>query len=295
MRTLWQLLIVLLYPVFVYLCLERSGVRLAAPLLLLPVAVSAIGLFVFGSSLWQIPLVEQFARRKKADLSRQEVRYCRTVTLVWCGFFIANAGLSLLLALRGPLWLWSLYTGLLAYLVIAALFVGEWIVRRIRFGARALTPLDELLRRVKAARLRWLRRGMEPMSSEEPVQLDVGAGLWPAVYRRQADPDGCRFEVEVPEQLACWPGHFPGWPVVPGALQLHWVLVLAARWLERPLSLTRIERMKFSSPIGPGQRLDLLLERKPGERVAFRFFDGERLFSSGLLDVTGQGAAEATR
>ncbi len=201
MHSLWQLLLVLIYPGLVYLCLERGGVRLAAaavgalliarivliapaqrralpravrvglalgvamslgaglldaplPLLLLPVAVSAIGLFVFGSSLLGVPLIEQLARRQRPDLLQAEVRYCRTVTIVWCGFFSINAVLSLVLALRGPISLWTLYTGLLAYLIIATLFVGEWFVRRMRFGTRAPTPLDALLRRVRAVRLR---------------------------------------------------------------------------------------------------------------------------------------------
>ncbi len=131
------------------------------------------------------------------------------------------------------------------------------------------------------------------MSIEAPVQLGADTRLWPVVRRSHADFELFRFEVEVPAQLGCWPGHFPGWQVVPGALQLHWVQVLAAHSFGLTGGPVRIERAKFAAPIGPGQRFGLSLERKPHGRVAFRLDDVERLYSSGLLDFTGAGEVES--
>lgn len=134
---------------------------------------------------------------------------------------------------------------------------------------------------------------MEPTSIEAPVQLGANTRLWPRVRRLRADGDQFRFEVEVPLQLDCWPGHFPGWPVVPGALQLHWVLLLTAHSLGRAVEAVRIERAKFAAPIGPGQSLELSLERKARGRFAFRLRDVERVYASGLLDVTGAHEVES--
>ena len=131
-----------------------------------------------------------------------------------------------------------------------------------------------------------------PSRAEEPLRLGVDAGLWPVVRQRDVGLDQCRFDVDVPEHLSCWPGHFPGWRVVPGTLQLYWVLVLVAHYLALPPASVRIERVKFAAPIEPGQRLSLSLERKPGLRVAFRFHDMDHSFSSGLLAFAGEGQLE---
>jgi uncharacterized membrane protein len=55
--------------------------------------------------------------------------YLRKVTLVWLGFFVANAAISAATAMSGSLELWTLYNGLISYLIMAGLFAGEWIVR----------------------------------------------------------------------------------------------------------------------------------------------------------------------
>ena len=63
-------------------------------------------------------------------LTDRAVRYTRRVTQLWCLFFIANALIISLLALYAPLAWWTLYTGLIAYLLMGLLFAGEWLVRQ---------------------------------------------------------------------------------------------------------------------------------------------------------------------
>lgn len=60
-------------------------------LLIYPTLINAAFLATFGASLWaERPIVERFARLQAKDLSEAEVHYCRSVTKVWCGFFVAN-------------------------------------------------------------------------------------------------------------------------------------------------------------------------------------------------------------
>jgi 3-hydroxymyristoyl/3-hydroxydecanoyl-(acyl carrier protein) dehydratase len=47
---------------------------------------------------------------------------------------------------------------------------------------------------------------------------------------RRADPHH-EFDLRVPDDLAVWPGHFPAFYVVPGVLQVDWVLRFAAQRL----------------------------------------------------------------
>jgi uncharacterized membrane protein len=99
----------------------------------LPILINLALLLQFGSSLRGTPMVERFARMQQPDLPASHVPYCRSVTKVWCGFFALNALVSGLLAALAPLSWWTLYNGLLAYLLIGVLATVEYIVRKFRF------------------------------------------------------------------------------------------------------------------------------------------------------------------
>ena len=62
----------------------------------------------------------------------------------------------------------------------------------------------------------------------------------------------------VAADLACFAGHFPEQPLLPGVLQLHWAVELAARvWpAEFPAEqYSGSARLKFKAPVLPGQEL----------------------------------------
>jgi uncharacterized membrane protein len=109
----------------------------ALPLKLYPVLVNAVLLGVFGLSLRFPPsLIERLARLHEPDLPPSGVAYTRKVTLVWCAFFVVNGAIALATALWASDKAWALYNGLVAYLLMGALFLGEWLVRG-RVRARA--------------------------------------------------------------------------------------------------------------------------------------------------------------
>ena len=107
---------------------------------LYPVGVSVTMLAVFGWTLLRPPsMVERIARATGVVLDEAGVRYTRTVTIVWCAFFIANGTVALATALAGSREAWALYNGLLSYLLAGAILVGERVVREVvrRRAARA--------------------------------------------------------------------------------------------------------------------------------------------------------------
>jgi uncharacterized membrane protein len=117
-------------------------------LLLVPALVNLGLLFVFGRTLrGGQTIVEQLARIREPVLSAAQIRHCRTTTAVWCAFFAANAAVCVALAWAAPLWLWTLYTGCIAYLLMALLFGAEWLVRSWRFHRLSAAWADPLLRR----------------------------------------------------------------------------------------------------------------------------------------------------
>ncbi|MGY2573529.1 hypothetical protein [Vibrio sp. C8] len=99
-------------------------------LLFYPVAVNGCMLMVFASSLKQPQtIIERLARLQEPDLPQSGVDYTRKVTQIWCLFFLFN-GITALYTCFLPIEIWTLYNGLISYLLIGALFAVEWVVRQ---------------------------------------------------------------------------------------------------------------------------------------------------------------------
>lgn len=98
---------------------------------LYPVVVSLALAIVFAASLIFPPsVIEQIARLREPDLPAAGIAYTRKVTILWLGFFLANAAVSAWTAAQETLDLWTFYNGFLAYVLIALLFLGEFAVRQ---------------------------------------------------------------------------------------------------------------------------------------------------------------------
>ncbi len=96
-----------------------------------PIVMSLGMAAAFGLSLLRPPcLVECFAAVVEPTPTEAARAYMRRVTWVWFGFLLGNAALSAASLASGSLELWTLYNGLVSYLLMAALFGGEWLVRR---------------------------------------------------------------------------------------------------------------------------------------------------------------------
>jgi uncharacterized membrane protein len=107
------------------------------PLKLYPVLVSGVMLAVFGLSLRHPPTaIERIARMREPELPPEAVAYTRKVTEVWCFFFIINGSISLATAMWASDRVWAIYNGLISYLLMGILFVGEWLLRQ-RLRARS--------------------------------------------------------------------------------------------------------------------------------------------------------------
>lgn len=103
-----------------------------------PVFMNVLMFSLFFASLLHPPsAIERLARLRHPDLPPEGIAYTRRVTQVWCGFFVANGGIAAWTAFVGSREIWVLYNGLISYLLMGALFAGEWLFRRWRFGAEA--------------------------------------------------------------------------------------------------------------------------------------------------------------
>ena len=95
-----------------------------------PVMVNCVMLTIFSWSLWFPPsVVERLARLQHPDLPPEGVLYTRRVTWIWCGFFLFNGSMALFTAIWSSFELWSLYNGLIAYILMGILMASEYWVR----------------------------------------------------------------------------------------------------------------------------------------------------------------------
>lgn len=96
------------------------------------------------------------------------------------------------------------------------------------------------------------------------------------------DGPGVRVRARVPADLACFEGHFPGHPVVPGFVQIDWVVGLAREHLSAKGDVAAIEALKYRSFLVPEAEVEIALElHASGVRFAYRGAGGE--LSSGRL------------
>jgi len=77
------------------------------------------------------------------------------------------------------------------------------------------------------------------------------------------------FAWAVPADLPAFAGHFPGRPIVPGVVLLDQALRFAQTWLGCRQAPWQVGQAKFYAPVGPGETLRFVLQRKPSGAVSF--------------------------
>jgi len=83
----------------------------------------------------------------------------------------------------------------------------------------------------------------------------------PEITRESVAQPHAEFEFNVPDDLFYLKGHFPGRPILPGVVQLHWAVQLGRQHLDLAPSFAGIEALKFHRIIEPRTPLKLTLEQ----------------------------------
>lgn len=103
------------------------------------------------------------------------------------------------------------------------------------------------------------------------------------------EPARFRAVVVFPADADFFEGHFEGFPVLPGVVQLGTAARVAERRFGAPVAPAQIRRLKFAAVIRPGARIDFELTKEPEGVFSFRFFDAasDVVYSSGTLVYPG--------
>ena len=124
-----------------------SGQSAALPYL--PPILLNLGLATwFGTTLraGREPMISHFARLERGTLEPDLARYTRFLTWLWTIFFVAMAAISAGLAMLPTAAAWQWFSVLGNWLCVAALFIGEWMIRHLLFAQyRHASPLRLLL------------------------------------------------------------------------------------------------------------------------------------------------------
>jgi uncharacterized membrane protein len=122
------------------------------PPILIPIALC----WLFGRTLvkGRTPLISRFAELEQGGaLTAELARYTRRLTWVWTLFFIALAAVSAWLAASGDRVAWSWFTNFASYLLVGALFLGEYAYRRVRYRRYRHDSPIKLASRIRLADL----------------------------------------------------------------------------------------------------------------------------------------------
>ncbi|MCF6806831.1 hypothetical protein L3V79_00265 [Thiotrichales bacterium 19S9-12] len=124
-------LIILMTILGIFLCLFSLVFNSEYLLKLYPFMVNVLLFITFLYSFINPPtIIERFALiiEKKA-LPKEAIRYMRKVTVAWVIFFFINGLIAFITASYSSLKIWSLYNGFIAYILIALMFLIEYIIR----------------------------------------------------------------------------------------------------------------------------------------------------------------------
>jgi len=110
----------------------------------------------------------------------------------------------------------------------------------------------------------------------------------PEIRGEGAGPDGSVvLSLLVPAAMPLFAGHFPGHPILPGVLQIHWAYQFAAERFAIDGKIVRMTGLKFQKPVLPDNELLLTLAYAAEKRQLSFAYDSEKgRHASGRLEFS---------
>lgn len=90
----------------------------------------------------------------------------------------------------------------------------------------------------------------------------------------------------IPHDLIYFRGHFPNFAILPGVVQIAWVMGFSQRYFPVQHTSVGTLRVKFRRPILPGDRLLLTLDHHPlRNQLDFTYAGPEGIAASGRIGL----------
>lgn len=145
---------------------------------------------------------------------------------------------------------------------------------------------------------RWLFLNRLPQTAQGKLDtalleqlLNREGGKLPLPQALAFDGNRADLELKVPPDLLYFADHFPGYPILPGVVQIGWVQQYGRLLFAFNGEFSSLEAVKFVKPILPGYELDLQLNwHEAGRKLQFQFTAAGQSVSSGRLVYRGGSA-----
>ncbi|MBX3486591.1 MAG: hypothetical protein KF798_01650 [Candidatus Paracaedibacteraceae bacterium] len=90
--------------------------------------------------------------------------------------------------------------------------------------------------------------------------------------------------LKIPGDLYYLEGHFPGFPIVAGVVQLHWAVTFAQHFFDLPKAVRDVSKMKFSNLMRPDDSVCLTLILDDDKQlVSYRFDCEDKNYATGCF------------
>ena len=87
----------------------------------------------------------------------------------------------------------------------------------------------------------------------------------------------------IPEVLDYFCGHFPNYPVLPGIVQVNWVIEFVQSLFNiESINIQKIDQLKFMRVILPNSKINLSFVIN-NQRIIFKYYNEDDYFSSGKI------------
>ena len=115
------------------------------------------------------------------------------------------------------------------------------------------------------------------------------------IIQQSREGDSVSIRIQPDPQHPVYKGHFPGMPILPGAMQLEIIKELTADILGKDLALKSAKSIKYMGFINPNENNRLQVELKlkesgEGWNVRAKIYWDDRIFTkfSGIFEEAGQ-------
>lgn len=112
---------------------------------------------------------------------------------------------------------------------------------------------------------------------------------FPAILSQSTDRLRLDFELDIVNELIWFRGHFPGFPVLPGVVQLRWAVEMAQRHFGFTSSPHEVLRLKFKGIIVPPRAVQLTVLKTAPCEASFEYTGQGEIYSQGKLRFADSG------
>ncbi len=88
-----------------------------------------------------------------------------------------------------------------------------------------------------------------------------------------------------PKQAKYFQGHFPAMAILPGFVQIHFVMFFALKYWPVINDISNIKKLRFTKIIRPDCDISLMIEYLSSDKIVFKYFVADQSHSSGEIHL----------